>query len=81
MDKLAVGLRTQDLHEGLREIKAYGPKEAHFGTTLLIGKAGTLAMHLRGLLYIDNYTVLKYAGGWRGSRWKRSSGENTPAFT
>ena len=66
MDKLAVGLRTQDFHEGLREIKAYGPKEAHFGTTLLIGKAGTLAMHLRGLLYIDNYTVLKYAAGQLG---------------
>ena len=66
MDKLAVGLRTQDFHEGLREIKPYGPKEAHFGTTLLIGKAGTLAMHLRGLLYVDNYTVLKYAAGQLG---------------
>jgi len=66
MDKLAVGLRTQDFHEGLREIKAYGPKEAHFGTTLLIGKAATLAMHLRGLLYIDNYMVLKYAAGQLG---------------
>jgi len=66
MDKLAIGLRTQDFHEGLREIRAYGPKEAHFGNTLLIGKAGTLAMHLRGLLYIDNYTVLKYAAGQLG---------------
>jgi hypothetical protein len=66
MDKLAVGLRAQDFHEGLREIKAYGPKEAHFDTTMLIGKAGTLAMHLRGLLYIDDYMVLKYAAGQLG---------------
>jgi hypothetical protein len=66
MDNLAIGLRTQDFHEGLREIKAYGPMEAHFGATLLIGKAATLAMHLRGLLYIDNYTVLKYAAGQLG---------------
>ena len=66
MDELAIGLRAQDFHEGIREIKAYGPKEAHFGTTLLIGKAATLAMHLRGLLYIDNYTVFKYAAGQLG---------------
>lgn len=66
MDKLDIGLRTQDFHEGLRETKAFGPKEAYFGNTLLIGKAGTLAMHLRGLLYVDDYTVLKFAAGQLG---------------
>jgi hypothetical protein len=66
MDKLDIGLRTQDFHEGLRETKAFGPKEAYFENTLLIGKAGVLAMHLRGLLYIDDYIVLKFAAGQLG---------------
>lgn len=66
MDQLNTGLRTQDFHEGLRETKTFGPKEAYFGNTLLIGKAAVLAMHLRGLLYVDDYTVLKYAAGQLG---------------
>lgn len=66
MDKLNIGLRAQDFQEGLSETKAFGPKEAYFGNTLLIGKAAVLAMHLRGLLYIDDYTVLKFAAGQLG---------------
>lgn len=66
MDDLSIGVRTQDFHEGLRETKAFGPKEAYFENTLLIGKAAVLAMHLRGLLYIDDYTVLKYVAGQLG---------------
>ena len=61
MDKLNIGLRAQDFHEGLRETKAFGPKEAYFEKTLRIGKAAVLAMHLRGLQYVDDYTVLKFA--------------------
>lgn len=66
MDTLNVGIRTQDFHEGLRETKTFGPKEAYFENTLLIGKAAVLAMHLRGLLYIDDYTALKFAAGQLG---------------
>ncbi len=66
MDKLNIGLRTQDFHEGLRETKAFGPKEAYFENTLLIGKAAVLSMHLKGLLYVDDYTILKYAAGQLG---------------
>lgn len=66
MEKLNLGLRAQDFHEGLRETKTFGPKEAYFGNTLLIGKAAVLAMHLRGLLYIDDHIVLKFAAGQLG---------------
>lgn len=66
MNNLDFGLRTQDFHEGLRETKPFGPKEAYFSNTLLIGKAAVLAMHLRGLLYIDDYTILKFAAGQLG---------------
>lgn len=66
MDQLNLGLRTQDFHEGLRETKTFGPREAYFGNTLLIGKAAVLAMHLRGLLYVDDETVLKFAAGQLG---------------
>lgn len=66
MDKLTLGLRAQDFHEGLRETKAFGPKEAYFEKTLRIGKAAVLAMHLRGLLYVDDYTALQFAAGQLG---------------
>ena len=66
MEPIDIGLRTQDFHEGLREMKTFGPKEAYYGATLLIGKAAVLAMHLRGLLYIDDQTILRYAAGQLG---------------
>lgn len=66
MDKVTQGLRAQDFHEGLRETKTFGPKEAYFEKTLRIGKAAVLAMHLRGLLYVDDYTVLKFAAAQLG---------------
>jgi len=66
MDELSIGLRAQDFHEGLRETKAFGPKEAYFEKTLRIGKAAVLAMHLRGLLYVDDYTALTFAAAQLG---------------
>ncbi|MCA9806003.1 MAG: hypothetical protein KC777_28740 [Cyanobacteria bacterium HKST-UBA02] len=49
-----VGLRSHDFHEGLRYIVDSRTKDAFFNNTVIIGKAATLAMHLRdlGALYI-----------------------------
>lgn len=66
MDSLFVGLRAQDFHDSLKNLSVFGPKEVYFKKTLLIGKAATLAMHLRGLLYIDEYTQLEYAAATLG---------------
>lgn len=66
MDKMTLGLRTQDFQEGLRETGTFGPKEAYFEKTLRIGKAAVLAMHMRGLLFIDDYTSLQFAAGQLG---------------
>lgn len=61
MDPVLIGLRSQDYHESLRTVGTFMPKDVHFKKTLLIGKAASLAMHLRGLLYIDNYQHLEIA--------------------
>lgn len=66
MDSLIIGLRTLDCHEGLKNTSPFGPKEVYFKKTLLIGKAASLAMHLRGLLYIEDYTQLEYAAASLG---------------
>src|SRR5262249_32810885 len=66
MDNLIIGLRAQDFHESLRLIGAFGPKEVHYKRTLVIGKAASLAMHLRGLLYVDDLTQLEYAAAALG---------------
>jgi len=61
-------LRAQDFHEALKETTAFGPTEVHFEKTLLIGKAASLAMHFKGLQYIDNMDSLKYAAAELGIR-------------
>ena len=66
MDALLMGLRAQDFHESLRNTSTFGPKEVYYKTTLLIGKAATLAMHLRGLLFVDNIKQLEYAAASLG---------------
>jgi len=66
MDSLLIGLRAQDFHESLKNTTTFGPKDVHYKNTLLIGKAAALAMHLRGLLYINNYTQLEYAAASLG---------------
>jgi hypothetical protein len=66
MDKLQIALRAQDFHESLRVTSVFGPKEVAFEHTLLIGKAACLAMHLRGLLYVENLSQLKYGAASLG---------------
>lgn len=66
MDPLLIGLRTQDFHESLKVVSTFGPKEVKFKNTLLIGKAASLAMHLRGLLYINHLEQLEYAAASLG---------------
>jgi hypothetical protein len=55
-----ISLRAQDFHEGLRDVKRFGPMERDLGNTLLIGKAATLASHLKGLLQVEDHTSLIY---------------------
>lgn len=66
MDSIAIALRAQDFHEGLRPVGAFGPKDVLYSKTILIGKAATLAMHLRGLLYVKDVTQLQYAASSLG---------------
>jgi len=66
MENKLIGLRAQDFHEGLRHTGAFGPKDAHYAKTLLIGKAASLAMHLPGLLFIEDMTQLQYAASSLG---------------
>jgi len=65
-DSLALGLRAQDFHESLKVTGHFGPKDVHYKTTLLVGKAASLAMHLRGLLFIENLQQLEYAASSLG---------------
>ncbi len=67
MQTLSIGMRAHDFHEGLKETSSSAPKEIFFGKTLLIGKAASLAMHLRdsGKLYIENM-ALQYAASSLG---------------
>ena len=66
MENLIVGLRTQDFHESLKLTSTFGPKDVHYEKTLLVGKAASLAMHLRGLLFIEDEKQLKYAASTLG---------------
>lgn len=66
MDPLLIGLRAQDCHEGLKSTAPFGPKDVNYRTTLVIGKAASLAMHLRGLLYIKDVGQLQYAASSLG---------------
>ena len=61
-----MGLRAQDFHESLKNVATFGPKEVKFKNTLLIGKAASLAMHLRGLLYVSDLEQLEYAAASLG---------------
>lgn len=68
MTIINAALRAQDFHEALKETIAFGPTEVDFQKTLLIGKAASLAMHFKGLQYIDNYQSLQYAAAELGIR-------------
>jgi hypothetical protein len=66
VDNLIIGLRAQDFHESLKITSAFGPKDVHYEKTLLVGKAASLAMHLRGLLFIEDEKQLKFAASTLG---------------
>jgi hypothetical protein len=68
VDRKNAALRAQDFQEALKETTVFGPTEVHFGKTLLIGKAASLAMHFKGLPYIDDYNSLQYAAAELGIR-------------
>lgn len=55
-----IGLRSQQFHEGLKDVGAFGPKEAHLRTTVLVGKVACLTTHLKGLNYVDDLQALTY---------------------
>src|SRR5688572_122352 len=66
MNPIQIALRAQDFHESLRATGVFGPKEVVFKRTLLVGKAASLAMHLRGLLYVDDVSQLEYVAASLG---------------
>jgi hypothetical protein len=66
MDTFTIGLRSQDFHEALKLTGTFGPKDVYYKCTLLIGKAATLAMHLRGLLYLEDYRQLEFVASTLG---------------
>ena len=55
-----VALRAQEYHEGLKDVSAFGPKEAYLQATLLTGKVASLATHLKGLNYVDDLQALTF---------------------
>ena len=58
VDKFRIGLRTQDFSDGYRDVSVYTPRDVHLHNTILVGKAASLAVHLRGLGYINDYQQL-----------------------
>jgi hypothetical protein len=58
MDASRAGLRAQDYHESLRNFQTFPAKDVYFGKTLKVGKAATLAAHLKGIQYIDDVDSL-----------------------
>lgn len=66
MDNKNIALRAQDFHEALKVTTTSGAKDVYFEKTLLIGKAAVLAMHFRGMLYVENMESLKYAAAELG---------------
>jgi len=68
IEKYLVGIRAQDFHDGLKEVPANAVIEVEFRNTILIGKAATLAMHLKGLLHVSDYRALQYMAAELGIR-------------
>lgn len=64
-NKRKIGLRIHDIAEGLKEIQPTGPA-TQFKNTLLLGKAASLALHLKGHDVIENMEAFEYAAGELG---------------
>ncbi|HZO75804.1 MAG TPA: hypothetical protein VFB60_26625 [Ktedonobacteraceae bacterium] len=59
MSKSSMGMRAQEFHEGLKDTINFPLKDMYMEKTLLVGKAATLATHLKGRDYIEDYQTLK----------------------
>lgn len=60
-ENYSTGLRILDIEHGFRQSTA-SSIEAELSTTLLLGKATNLALHIRGLNVITDYRGLTFAG-------------------
>lgn len=63
MEKRVIGLRAQDIQTGLQEVKVAGPATGLLDTTLLVGMACRLAIHIRGVDIINDERRLNLLGG------------------
>ena len=62
MEKRVIGLRAQDIQTGLQEVQVAGPAAGMLDTTLLVGMACRLAIHIRGVDIIDDEQRLYLLG-------------------
>ena len=62
MEKRVIGLRAQDIQTGLQEVQVAGPAAGLLDTTLLVGMACRLAIHIRGVDIIDDERRLYLLG-------------------
>jgi len=65
MDKRKIGLRIHDVAEGLKDHQTTGAA-TQFKNTLLLGKAASLALHLKGHDVLENMESFEYAAGELG---------------
>ena len=66
IDNYAIGLRVLDIEHGFRETRPDGYVQTELGTSLLMGKALNLALHIRGFNVIKDYKGLSYAAAELG---------------
>lgn len=66
IDNYTVGLRVLDIEHGFRETRPDGLVQTELGTSLLMGKALNLALHIRGFNVIKDYKGLSYAAAELG---------------
>lgn len=58
MDNKSIGIRSLDIQTGLYKYDD-SILDLKIGETILIGKAASLASHLRGIQVIEDYEALK----------------------
>ncbi|HET6351510.1 MAG TPA: hypothetical protein VFG89_05210 [Coriobacteriia bacterium] len=68
VDAKSIGLRSQEYHEGLKDVAIDAFTETSLATTLKVGKAGTLASHLKGLNQVTDIDALTYLAADLGIR-------------
>ena len=58
LEKSSIGMRAQEYHEGLKDVVNLPQKDMYMPTTILVGKAATLATHLKGRDFVNDYQAL-----------------------